>query len=255
MADVRALLRSELASRTSTASRPGKKRKLESAPADIRKKPKSNRHAEESETEENKLEKSFSEEKAGQSPDITPTAVTPETETTVPLPIQPATSSESRPAPQVIDEDEWVAFERDVVAPTKVQIPAAAALAAGATISAAPVSAAELAEREEEERKARTRGREAELQGEQEEATRTLEDELDEMEQLDERVRRLKEKREEILRRRQESLMQDNTVGQGGQGGQTGEETRTSENTHEKENEDEEEVDEDDDEWDKWHFG
>ncbi|EER23707.1 hypothetical protein D8B26_001839 [Coccidioides posadasii str. Silveira] len=252
MADVRALLRNELASRASATDRQKKKRKLESAPTEIRKKLKPIDQAEESAGEENEIEKASPTEETGPSPDIAivPTA-NAATENPLPLPAQATASTKQQEAPQAIDEDEWAAFERFVAAPTRTQVPAAV-LNSGATISAAPVSAAELAKHEEAQRESRTKAREAELQGEQEEATRSLEEEFDEMEQLDERVKRLKEKREEILRRRQQGLLKDmmNSEGDSVRGNI---ETPGSGNVFEYE-EDEDIDDEDDDEWDNWRF-
>ena len=94
-----------------------------------------------------------------------------------------------------IDEDEWAAFERDVATPPSEP----SALTAEATIIAAPVSAAELAAQSREEASLQRRSlREAEMEGEKEDAARQLEDEFDEMAGLEERVKRLKEKREKL---------------------------------------------------------
>ena len=96
-----------------------------------------------------------------------------------------------------IDEAEWAAFEAEVV-----NAPAAgpaAGYSADAVISAAPVTASELAARsEEEERDRRRAAADVEMEDEREEATRALETEFEEMEELEARVRRLKEKREAL---------------------------------------------------------
>jgi zinc finger protein 830 len=100
--------------------------------------------------------------------------------------------------PGTVDEDEWAAFEREVVIPTHQ--PASAILNSTAAITAAPVSAAELAAAEESGEQKKTR-REEEIEGEKEDAVRRLEDEFDQMEELEERVRKMRERREGIRSR------------------------------------------------------
>ncbi|CAO1597134.1 hypothetical protein XANCAGTX0491_000957 [Xanthoria calcicola] len=92
-----------------------------------------------------------------------------------------------------IDEDEWAAFQREVASPP----PETSAFTAAADISAAPMTAAELAAqtREQASRQAKER-MEADLEGEKEDAARQMEEELDEMAELEDRVKRLREKRE-----------------------------------------------------------
>ncbi|KAI1991577.1 hypothetical protein LOZ51_003864 [Ophidiomyces ophidiicola] len=203
MADVRALLRNELASRAHTVGKSGNKRKLDSNPPDIRKKLKPTEHAELLKSEATARYQSSHSPEAHSLNTISPPS---QAEADSAPPPEAATSNYLPLASQSIDEDEWAAFERDVAAPTRTKPPATLALHSNAVISAAPVSAAELAEREQEERDSNKKAREAELNGERDEATRSLEEEFDEMEQLDERVKRLKEKREEILKQKHERL-------------------------------------------------
>ncbi|KAG8532838.1 uncharacterized protein KY384_002716 [Bacidia gigantensis] len=123
-----------------------------------------------------------------------------------PLPQNPPTT-EIPPAQlqDPVDEAEWAAFEREVATPPPSMLApnAPSALTTDATITAAPISAAELAaQQKEEERTTGKERREAEIEAEKEDAARALEDEFDEMEGLEERVRRLREKREELRRRR-----------------------------------------------------
>lgn len=115
-----------------------------------------------------------------------------------PTPVNPLTNPTTQPPTAPIDEDEWAAFERDVATPPPdPSVPSA--LTAAATISAAPVTAAELAAQSREQASLQRReGRDAEVEGEKEDAARALEDEFDEMEGLEERVRRLRGKREEL---------------------------------------------------------
>lgn len=113
----------------------------------------------------------------------------------------PSSHQSLHPSKNTVDEDEWAAFERDVATPPPPlsTIPAPSALTAAATISAAPLTATQLAAQAREQ--ANTQGkepREADIEGEKEDAVRSLEQEFDELENLEERVRRLKEKREEL---------------------------------------------------------
>lgn len=143
------------------------------------------------------------------------------------------------PAPDV-NEDEWAAFEREMAATQTTALPI---ISASATISAAPVTADELAAQAREEISAQRTAREAELEADTEDAAVALQQEFDEMEELDERVRRLREKREALRLSKQQdtlpdapapsSLKQDNTLHQ----------------------DDEEDEDDDDDEFDDWTFG
>lgn len=113
------------------------------------------------------------------------------------LPSRPATplkAPEVTIAPKlaVVDEDEWAAFEADIAA-------AEAPTVEDAVISAPAMSAAELAAKSREEEIAlRKERQEAELEGDKEDAARKLEDEFEEMEALEERIRKLKEKREAL---------------------------------------------------------
>lgn len=96
---------------------------------------------------------------------------------------------------QTIDEDEWAAFEREVATPP----PTTSILMSEATISAAPLSAADIAAQEREEANAQKKERmEAVVEGEREDAARRLEDEFEEMAGLEEKVRRLREQREQL---------------------------------------------------------
>ncbi len=104
-----------------------------------------------------------------------------------------------------INEDEWAAFEREVVAtpPPPTERSVASALTEKATIEAAPVSTAELAALGREQQTERPGQRDAEIEAEKEDAARSLEEEFEKMESLEERVRRLREKREALRRTEQ----------------------------------------------------
>lgn len=107
------------------------------------------------------------------------------------LPSRPATpqkvphAGHTPAAAARVDENEWAAFEADI----------AATVATNAVISAPAMSAAEEAAKAEEAAAAR---RKNETDGEKEDAARKLEVEFDEMDALEARIRRLKEKREAI---------------------------------------------------------
>lgn len=103
------------------------------------------------------------------------------------------------------DDDDWAAFEAEVVhaapAAPATAANASAAFSNEAVISAAPLTAEQLAAKSrEEEREKRRMQADVDLEDEKEEATRALETEFEEMEELEARVRKLKEKREAIRR-------------------------------------------------------
>ncbi len=122
--------------------------------------------------------------------------------------LDPPSTSATQPPTASVDEDEWAAFERDVATPPP-DPSAPSALTAAATISAAPMTAAELAAQSREQASLQGRERrETEMEGEKEDAARALEDEFDEMEGLEERVRRLREKREDLRLRRAKEVVE-----------------------------------------------
>ncbi|KAJ0164236.1 hypothetical protein CTA2_1476 [Colletotrichum tanaceti] len=95
-----------------------------------------------------------------------------------------------------VDEDEWAAFEADIAATT-------APYAEDAVIAAPAMTAEETAaaaKTEEQEQEKRRLAAEKDLLDEKEEATRALETEFEDMEELEARVRKLKEKREALRR-------------------------------------------------------
>ncbi|KAI9696908.1 MAG: hypothetical protein M1820_007983 [Bogoriella megaspora] len=96
-----------------------------------------------------------------------------------------------------VDEDEWAAFERDIAAATPPPDPISA-LDAAAAISAAPMTADELAARAREEANEQRGNVDNEMEAEKEEAARRLDEEFEEMEGFEERVRRMKERREAL---------------------------------------------------------
>ncbi|CAK7200494.1 hypothetical protein SEUCBS139899_003190 [Sporothrix eucalyptigena] len=124
-----------------------------------------------------------------------------------------ATTSTTASAPALgisqaeIDEDEWAAFEAEVVnAPAAAEAARPGAkpdMSGGLVASAGAVSAEELAaagngDGDEDDRAKRRAVEEAQLADEKEEATRALQDEFEDMQELESRVQKLKEKREAL---------------------------------------------------------
>lgn len=103
-----------------------------------------------------------------------------------------------------IDEAEWALFEAEVANDAEPTPPPPSSLpnpsgATDAVISAPALTADQLAAKSQEEEHERRKLRfDTEIADEREDATRALEDEFDEMEELEARVRKLKEKREEL---------------------------------------------------------
>jgi hypothetical protein len=247
MADVRSLLRSELASRKGTSqpntagNRITKKRKVDSADGVMRKKIRAAELDAQSTSGDTLTEQIIEETEQVENGVAGPEAPVHSEQDIVVSAAEPAEESTTAPPPDTsmtIDEDEWEAFEREVAAPTRVPH-APAAVAAEATISAAPVTAEELAAQQDRAKASTARSREAELEGEREDAARLLEEEFDEMDQLEERVRRLKQKREELRKQRVEDPSQDESMGSG----------TVEQDAAESESEEDE-----DEDWDDWRF-
>ncbi|KAF7548276.1 hypothetical protein G7Z17_g7177 [Cylindrodendrum hubeiense] len=153
-------------------------------------------------------------------------------------------ATEDRPGStaQQVDESEWAAFEADIAA-TSVPYDEDAVISAPAMTADETAAAAEA---EEEEAKKRREQADVDLEDEKEEATRALEEEFEEMEELEARVRRLKEKRE-ALRKRGESFGQDAVPAKPTTMGKENLETPIDE-------EDEDEEEDEDDDWDGFRF-
>ncbi|CDM35277.1 hypothetical protein DTO013E5_6708 [Penicillium roqueforti] len=248
MADVRSLLRSELASRkgtsqpNTTGNRVTKKRKVDSGDGVMRKKLRAAEQdtfqsasgaASIEHTTEDEGSEQVEDDVAGPEPPLDNEQEV--VESAADLAEEPTTRPREDPSTP-IDEEAWAAFEREVAAQSdEPHVPAA--LTAEATISAAPVTAAELAAQQERSKTSTARTREAEMEGEREDAARLLEEEFDEMDQLEERVRRLKHKREELRKSRAEDKTQDEPIGSGA--------------VEQVESESE---DDDDEDWDDWRF-
>ncbi|KAI5255318.1 hypothetical protein E4T42_02024 [Aureobasidium subglaciale] len=149
------------------------------------------------------------------------------------------------PAPDV-NEDEWAAFEREMAAEQHTALPI---ISASATISAAPVTAEELAAQAREEQNAKRTAREIEMEADNEDAALALQQEFDDMEELDERVRRLREKREALRLAKQQDTLPDAPAPI-----QEPPQQDTKVTRDDKEEEDDDD-DDDEDEFDDWTFG
>jgi len=123
-----------------------------------------------------------------------------------PTPIRSSATALQDPAvPSDEDDEELLAFQRDL-AELESQPAALSALEAEATISAAPMSAEELAAQASEEASTQGRGRrDVEIEAEREDAERVLEEELEEMQGLEDRVKKLRDKREALRKIEQDS--------------------------------------------------
>jgi len=109
-------------------------------------------------------------------------------------------SSSSRP--DLINEDEWAAFERDIadLESEPIQQTAAPIVNSTAVISAPAMTAEEVAARTERD-KNQYRRREEELELEKEDAATALQEEFDEIDRLEERARKVREMREKLRER------------------------------------------------------
>lgn len=155
-----------------------------------------------------------------------------------------ALNQEDRPTfPPSVDESEWAAFEADIAA-ASVPYDADAVISAPAMTAEESAAAIQAEEDAAEKRRAQA---DVDLEDEKEEAARALEEEFDEMEELEARVKRLKDQRE-ALRKRSGSFGQEAVPSKP----LPAENERTKETIVE---EDEEEDDEDDeDDWDGFRF-
>ncbi|KAL2811505.1 hypothetical protein BJX63DRAFT_399073 [Aspergillus granulosus] len=271
MADVRSLLRNELASRRgspqtgNTPNRVTKKRKVDPTESATRKKV---RHANPEQLLANAQVRPPSAQILADEEEEDDVEVLPQdvmsTDNTPTLPNVAGNTVEttaqvletpSIPAPEApatVDEDEWAAFEREVAAPTRISTQRPAAVAAPATISAAPITTEELAALQQKENEDMRRNREAEAEGEREDAARFLEEEFDEMEQLEERVRRLKQLREQLRLKRATDSAEPIQVDEAASAVPP-EQAAEAASKGDK-SEDEEDDDDDDDDWANWRF-
>lgn len=254
MADVRSMLRAERAARAPPKSRKAvpsqtqaplpaisstKKRKLESDDSDSQDSKKSKvRFADEDSFATTPLP-----DEDG-APKVVPEAV-PEP-VLAPPPIQPANAD-------IVDEEEWAAFEREI-ATLEPAPDALSAIRASATIEAAPLTAEEIAAQAREELSTQRGRKEAELEAEKEDATRHLEEEFEEMEELEARVKRLRERREQ-LRRGSETSQRPQAASTNDPHAEKATTDHVETSVLEQINgEEDDEDDDEEDDWDDWRF-
>ncbi|KAG7144023.1 hypothetical protein HYQ46_007231 [Verticillium longisporum] len=162
---------------------------------------------------------------------------------------QPDDAVSTVTAQQKVDEDEWAAFEADIAAES---VP----YADDAVISAPAMTAEEHAANartEEEEREKRRLAAEKDVADEKEEATRALETEFEEMEELEARVRKLKERREAL--RSHADVTDAEKVGPPAQKAAVTSPTGKGEGDDEGDDEEEEDDDDDEDDFMGFRFG
>lgn len=157
--------------------------------------------------------------------------------------LQQQQQAKQTPAAQAIDESEWAAFEADIAATT-------APYSEDAVISAPAMPAGGAADATENPEEAAAPA-DKEIEAEREDATRALEEEFEEMEELEARARRLKEKREALrLRTARQDIGGDEGAGEKKKPSPAaGKENLGAGENEEEEDEDEEEYEEDDYAW------
>ncbi|KAH6618273.1 hypothetical protein B0J18DRAFT_371407 [Chaetomium sp. MPI-SDFR-AT-0129] len=178
----------------------------------------------------------------------------------IPAAAAAAAATTTIPATAPVDEDEWAAFEADLLQESKPKPTTAAPGTAGAAtappldsdavISAPVMTAAEIAAKSEEEERARKRALvDIQLEDEKEEAARALENEFEVMEELEARARKLRERREAL--RAQNSQGWPATALPNGEGQPAEKSTVASEDDSDEEEDDD---DEEEDDWDGFRF-
>lgn len=216
MADIRSLLRAERTARAPPKTRkqapapasppkPNKKRKIEdseSTATETRKRTKAKRSTNLPSgffdgTEEDEEE----EEDAAQEPQALLEGFVAATEAPS---ILPQSSIPAVPSKEL--DDEWAAFEQDIASISAETKTALDALNANAVLQAAPISATEVDSQSLDEAPNAQKRRDVEIEDEKEDASRALEEEFEEMEVLEERLRKLKEKREQLRASKAEAI-------------------------------------------------
>lgn len=131
------------------------------------------------------------------------TAASSRMQSAIPTATATATATET-PVGNGVDEDEWAAFEADIAA-TSVPYDQDATISAPAMTAEEAAAAAANVDSEDVKRKMQA---DIDIEDEKEEATRAMEDEFDDMQELEARVQRLKDQRA-ALRQRTESQGQE----------------------------------------------
>ncbi|EGX97054.1 hypothetical protein CCM_01713 [Cordyceps militaris CM01] len=158
-----------------------------------------------------------------------------------------------------VDEDEWAAFEAEMAATAAPYADDAVISAPAMNAEESAAAAAALADGEGDGGGSRKSRADLDIEGEREDAARAREDEFDDMQQLEARVRRLKEKREE-LRRRASSVGQTNAPARlqshlpDGDDKSPAAENGAEAIVEDEEGEDDDDDDDEEDDWDGFRF-
>jgi hypothetical protein len=199
MADARALLRQQRAARKEAQ----KPQKQSAAPATDPKSKK--RKAADESVEERKRTRTEEEAgvpagffDAGATQDDEEAAPTPSEQESAPIPdTQPLEAPKAANPPlDAAAEAELDAFMNEMAA--EKPMPPPRTTYSGAVIEAAPMTAAQISAQAREDQSAQRAKKDEDMEGEKEDAARALEDEFDEMEGLEERVKKLRDQREAL---------------------------------------------------------
>jgi hypothetical protein len=237
MADARSMLRQQRAARQQAQ----KPQKQSAAPAAVpsSKKRKANEDAAEG------RKRTRTEEKAGVPAGFFDATATPEEAVIEPSnTLQESTPAPDLPTPETVTPsaprlDPSTAAELDAFMNEMAQErPAPISYASGTVIEAKPMTAAEIAAQARQDQSAQRAKKDEEMEGEKEDAARALEDEFEEMEGLEERVKRLRAQREALRVKYQHPLVVEHTAA-------------VIEDTREDEASESEDGEED---WDDWRF-
>ncbi|RCI16920.1 hypothetical protein L249_3054 [Ophiocordyceps polyrhachis-furcata BCC 54312] len=156
---------------------------------------------------------------------------------------------------QKVDEAEWAAFEADIAVAAAAPYDYEDAVISAPAMTAEESAAAKALDKQTDKLKV-----DIDLEEEREEAARAMEDEFQDMQELEERVKQLKDRRE-ALRKRSDSHSQDHPAPEKmpsgpGRGKEMNHDTGAVNGTEEEKEEEEEEEDDDDDDddWDGFRF-
>jgi zinc finger protein 830 len=167
-----------------------------------------------------------------------------------------AQATTTQHAVAAVDENEWAAFEAEMLGAPPAAVPNNAV--SDAVIIAAPMSAEQVAaakSEEEEERAKRKAMADLQLEDEKEDATRALETEFDEMEDLEARAKRLRERREALRYRTTKDVADSKDIADSKPVPETG--TSAAEQEHQTEEDEvngDNDSDTDEDDWDAFHL-
>ncbi|KAK0386782.1 hypothetical protein NLU13_6618 [Sarocladium strictum] len=162
------------------------------------------------------------------------------------------------PSTAQVDESEWAAFEADIAAASVPYDEDATISAPAMTAEEAAAAAQSALNGEGNDASKRKTKADVDLEDEKEEATRALEEEFEEMEELEARVQRLREKREDIRRKRSESHGQATAAAptklNNGVGKENIQGTMAGNAVAEGDEEDEDDEEDDEDDWDSFRL-